>query len=122
MSTLQLATAIEPAIRAALAPMSGGFYRVEATDGAALIPSWWLHADNSASLNSVQDAGLVILDIWHESLGGLEEALVKVEFLRDHGVIGAGSYRRQSVTVIHEEQNVHHASILLSAVAFAGAA
>ncbi len=116
---LNLATAIEPAVRAALAPMPGGYYRIEDADGNAEVPSWWLHADNLASLNSVQDATFLTLDVWHESVGDLADALLKLEFLRDYD-IDAGVYRRQSVTVLQEEQNVHHASILLTAVHFAG--
>lgn len=114
MSTLALASAIELAIREALAPMPGGLYRVEDGHGAAEIPSWWLHGDNSAALNDTQDFGLLSLDVWHESLGDLDDALEKVAFLKLH-TAGRVTYRRQSVSVTQEEQNVHHASVLIGA-------
>ncbi len=115
---INLATAIESAVRAALDPIPGGYYRVEDADGVAAVPSWWLHADSLASLNAVQDATIITLDLWHESLGDLTDALERLEFLRDYD-IDAGVYRRQSVTVLHEAQNVHHATVLLQAIHFA---
>jgi hypothetical protein len=114
MSTLTLATALHDAIADALDPMPGGHYRAEDEQGNAEVPSWWIHADNSASLNDTQDLNLLTLDIWHVSLGDLADALDAVAFLKVH-TAGRVTYRRQSVTVLHEEQNVHHASILLGA-------
>lgn len=118
MSTLTLATALEPAIAEALT-IPGGLYRVETADGSAEVPSWWLHADNEASLNDVQDFSLLTLDVWHESLGDLGDALGAVGFLKLY-TAGRVTYRRQSVTVLHEEQNVHHASVLIGATDWSG--
>jgi hypothetical protein len=116
-----LATPIEPDVRAALNPIQGGQYRVEDVDGRAVVPSWWLHSDSLTGLGALQDISFATLDLWHESVGDLDEALAKLEFLREHDILGVGSYRRQSVTVLHEAQNVHHATILLAATHFAGA-
>ncbi len=115
---LQIVTAIQPAVAQALAPMPGGLYRKDDPDGFALVPSWWLHADSEGSLNRLQDVVPVSLDIWHETIGDLDAALTRLGWLREHDVIGVGSYRRESVAVQHEDRNVHHATILLTAVRF----
>ncbi len=109
-------------VAAALAPMPGGYYREEDENGEALVPSWWVHADSSAALNSLQDAGVVYLDIWEEDRQDLADALAKVEFLREHDVLGVGSYRRESIAVQDEESGGAHATVLLVCKHFAGAA
>lgn len=119
---LSLATAIHDEIAEALSPMEGGLYRVEDVSGSAKVPGWWLRADSSATLNPVQDSCLLSLDIWHASVGDLDEALGKVEFLRDWKVYGVGTYTRQSINVQHEDQGVHHGTVLLSCIAFSGVA
>lgn len=121
MSTLALATAIEPEIRTALAPMPGGYYRVENADGVAAVPSWWLRADSSAGINAVQDTAMVVLDIWHESVGDLYDALGALSYLRRWSPPSGGShYNRESILPVHEEQGGHHAVIRWSVPDFGG--
>ncbi len=119
---IRQAVAIHDAIDEALSPMPGGYYRVEDANGNALVPSWWLHVDASSPLNALQDATIVILDVWAEDRQDLDDALVKVDFLRDHDVLEVGSYRRQSIAVQAEAPAVLHATILVICKHFAGAA
>lgn len=118
---LSLAAAIQPAIAEALSPIPGGLYRVEdPLTKIALVPSWWLRVDSFVPLNTIQDSCLISLDIWYTSLPDLDDALGKVDFLRDWRVYGVGTYTRQSVNVVNEEQGVFHGAVLLSAAAFSG--
>ncbi len=116
---LDLVEGIRPAVVTALGPMPGGLYRKDDPDGNARVPSWWLHADSAGNLNRLQDVVPVSLDIWHGTIGDLDAALKKLEWLREHDVLGVGSYRRESVAVQHEDRNVHHATVTLVAVRFA---
>lgn len=118
---IDLAVGIHDDVQAALAPMPGGYYRKEDDNGDALVPSWWIHADSSAPLNTLQDAGVVFLDIWEEDRQLLADALAKVEFLREYDVLGVGSYRRESIAVQDEDTGEAHATVVLSCGHFAGA-
>lgn len=118
---IDLAVGIHDPVKAALAPMLGGYTREEDGRGRALVPSWWLHADSSAPLNALQDAGVVFLDIWAPDRQELADALAEVEFLREFEVLGVGSYRRESIAVQDEDTGEAHGTVVLSCSHFAGA-
>lgn len=118
---ISLAVGIYEDVNAAL-PYGGDYYRTEDRKGNAVVPSFWLHADSSADLNTLQDATLVYLDLFRGNRQEIDDDLEKLGFLRAHDVPGVGCYRRRSVAVQDDEEGGVHATIIISCTHFPGGA
>ena len=120
---LGVVKAIKEDVKASLADIPGGLNRTEDDHGVAVVPSWWLHTDNLSQTPAFSPTVLVVLDLWHQSVGDIEDCLTALSWLWQwrayaEGTFLGATYGRESIAILHEQPGIEHAVMNVSAVAW----